>query len=469
MRKCERQRCLALLALAVLAAASSWGWTHAGGRSGGAAVSPAAANPVPAASPGSSSLSPQERALVEYVDAHNGEALALLERVVSINSGTMNLTGVREVGAVFRRELDALGFVTRWEDGEPFHRAGNLIGERAGRGPHLLLIGHLDTVFEPDSPFQRFERLDGMAARGPGVIDMKGGDVILVQALKALSSAGLLDRLAITVVMSGDEERPGELLEPARRTLIAAARTADIAVGFEDGDGKPQKAVIGRRGSSSWTLRVTGTPAHSSQIFREEVGAGAVFEVARVLNEFRERMAGERYLTFSPGVVLGGTTVDLEPSLSRGTVFGKGNVIAGHAVAQGDLRTVSPEQLERVKKTMRDIVARHLPHTSSEIVFEDDYPPMAPSEGNRLLLRLYDQASRDLGFGPVTATDPSDAGAADVSFAAGLVTMAIDGIGLKGRGGHTVEETADLTMLPVQTKRAAVLLYRLSGLDKIRR
>jgi len=449
MRGHGRRRCLPLVALCVLAAVS------AGGNSGGAMTAP-----------GSDSPAPEERAIIDYVDAHNDEALKLLERVVNINSGTMNLAGVREVGRVFRRELDALGFATRWEDGEPFHRAGHLIGERTGQGPRLLLIGHLDTVFEPDSPFQRFERLDGTQARGPGVIDMKGGDVILVQALQALSSVGLLDRLAITVVLSGDEEKPGEPLEAARRTLVAAARTAEIAIGFEDGDGKPVHAVIARRGSSSWTLRVTGTPAHSSQIFTPEFGAGAIFEAARALNEFRERMAGERYLTFSPGVVLGGTTVGLEASRASGTAFGKGNVIAEHAVAEGDLRTVSPEQLERAKRTMRSIVTRHLPHTTSGIAFEDDYPPMAPSEGNRRLLRLYDRTSRDLGFGPVMATDPGDAGAADVSFAAGLVTMAIDGIGLKGRGGHTVEETADLAMLPVQTKRAAVLLYRLSKLDR---
>jgi glutamate carboxypeptidase len=292
---------------------------------------------------------------------------------------------------------------------------------------------------------------------------MKGGDVILVQSLKALLSAGVLDRMRVTVLMTGDEERPGEPIPAARRSLIEAARGADFAIGFEDGDGKPDHAVIARRGSSSWTLRVTGTPAHSSQIFTPEFGAGANFETARVLNEFRERMAGERYLTFSPGLVLGGTTVDLEPSLSRGTAFGKGNVIAGHAVAEGDLRTVSPEQLERAKRTMREIAARHLPGTASEITFEDDYPPMAPTEGNRRLLRLYDRVSRDLGFGPVTATDPADAGAADVSFAAGQVTMALDGIGLKGRGGHTVGETADLTMLAVQTKRAAVHLHRLAG------
>jgi glutamate carboxypeptidase len=305
--------------------------------------------------------------------------------------------------------------------------------------------------------------MDGGKASGPGVIDMKGGDVILLLALQALSAAGELDGMSVTVIMTGDEERSGDPLQVARRSLIEAAGNADVAIGFEDGDGKSEHAVIARRGASSWTLRVTGTPAHSSQIFTAAVGPGAIFEAARILELFRAKMAGEEYLTFSPGVILGGTDVDLDESQSRGTAFGKSNVVAGHAVVQGDLRTVSPSQLEKAQAEMRAIVARSLPHTGSEITFDDSYPPMAPSEGNRRLLRLYDRVSRDLGFGPVTATDPRDAGAADVSFTAAKVEMAIDGLGLKGKGGHTVQETADLGMLAVQAKRAAVLLHRLAG------
>ena len=111
---------------------------------------------------------------------------------------------------------------------------------------------------------------------------------------------------------------------------------------------------------------------------------------------------------------------------------------------------------------MREIVARPLPHTASEIAFDDGYPPMAPTAGNQRLLALYDAASQDLGFGPVVAVDPSKAGAADVSFVAARVAMALDGVGLAGKDDHTAKETADLRMLPVLTKRAAVLLYRLS-------
>jgi glutamate carboxypeptidase len=396
------------------------------------------------------------------VDARRTGALALLEQLVNINSGTMNFAGVRDVGAVLRTELDSLGFTTRWVDGASFGRAGHLVAERSGAGPRLLLIGHLDTVFEPSSPFQRFERLSDTTARGPGIIDMKGGDVIIVQALQALSVAGALERMTITVVMNGDEEHPGEPLAEARRALIDASNGATAALGFEDGDGDPRTANTARRGAAAWTLRSTGTPAHSSQIFHDDVGPGAIFEAARVLDAFRTRLAGQPYLTFNPGVTLGGTAVVLDAPQNQGSASGKTNVVAKQMVVQGDLRTLSPEQLASTKAVMREIVARPLPHTTSEIEFDDGYPPMAPTEGNRRLLALYDAVSRDLGLGPVTATEPWKAGAADVSFVAGLVPMALDGIGLAGWDDHTDRETADLRMLPALTKRAALLLYRLS-------
>ncbi len=415
-----------------------------------------------AAAVADSHLTATEQEIVQFVDGHNDEAMALLERVVNINSGTMNFTGVREVGAVFRAEFDALGFETEWIEGVAFGRSGHLIARREGRGPHLLLIGHLDTVFEPDNPFQTYERIAPMQARGPGTTDMKGGDVIIVHALAALRAVGVLDDLAITVVMTGDEEKSGRPLALARQHLIQAADAASIVLGFEDGDGDPRTAVISRRGSSKWELRSTGRPAHSSQIFREDIGPGAVFETARILNRFREELAGEKYLSFNPGLILGGTSVEFDSEQARGKASGKNNVIAEQAIVSGDIRTISPEQLIDIQKRMRAIVAESLPHTSAEIVFDDGYPPLAPTDGNQKLLALYDAVSRDLGFGPVSAVDPRKAGAADVSFTSGRVEMALDGLGLMGDGGHTERETADLETLPMQTKRAAILMYRLS-------
>jgi glutamate carboxypeptidase len=409
------------------------------------------------------SVTPVERALAGYVDAHNGEALAFLERVVNINSGTQNFAGVRRVGDIFRAELDALGFRTEWVDGASFQRAGHLVATHAGTGAPILLIGHLDTVFEPDSPFQKFERLDATTARGPGIIDMKGGDVIIVQALKALDAAGLLKAMPIVVVMTGDEEAAGRPLEKARAALVAAARGARAAIGFEDGDGDPAHAVVARRGSTNWRMNVTGTAAHSSQIFRDDIGSGAIFEAARILNAFREKLGGEPHLTFNPGVILGGTAVDVDAAQGRGTASGKTNVIAALATVTGDIRALTREQFAKAQAAMEQIVRQSLPHTSAEIAFDEGYPPLAPAVGNERLLVAYDRASRDLGLGIVTAVSPDKAGAADVSFVAGVVPMIIDAVGLKGHDDHTPGETADLAALPVQTKRAAVLIARLAA------
>jgi glutamate carboxypeptidase len=403
-----------------------------------------------------------ENQIAAYADASRTEAEALLERAVNINSGTMNLAGVREVALLFEPEFKALGFRTIWVDGSAFKRAGHLIAERDGKGPRLLLIGHLDTVFEIDSPFQKFERVNADTARGPGVIDMKGGDVVIIYALKALAAANALDGLSLTVIMTGDEEDPGEPLALARQALLERGKKADIAIGFENGNNNPANANISRRGFTGWTLRVKGTAAHSSQVFTEAVGAGAIYELSRILNGFYTRLSRESLLSVNPGLILGGTTVDFDAPQSRGTAFGKTNVVAEHAAVAGDLRAISSAQLDVAKRAMQEIVAAHFPKTTAELGFDDSYPPMAPSDGNRRLLAQLSGVSRDLGLGEVSAVDPRAAGAADISFVAGDVKMAIDALGLKGKGDHTVDETADLRLLPVQIKRAAVLLHRLA-------
>src|SRR6185437_10360517 len=135
-------------------------------------------------------LTKQERAVAKAVDSHNAAALALLERTVKINSGSLNFAGVRQVGAIFSAPYDSLGFTTHWVDGAAFHRAGHLVAEHPGPGPKILLIGHLDTVFEPTSPFQKFTMVNDSTATGPGVIDMKRGDIIARYALRALKDAG---------------------------------------------------------------------------------------------------------------------------------------------------------------------------------------------------------------------------------------------------------------------------------------
>ena len=378
-------------------------------------------------------LSKQEKKLTTYVDAHNAEALKLLEEAVNINSGSMNFEGVQKVGRLFQAKLDALGFVTQMTDGKPFGRAGHLVAEHVGRkGKTILLIGHLDTVFEPSSPFQQFKMLNDSMASGPGIADMKGGDVVIIQSLQALNDAGLLKDMNIIIVMTGDEELSGKPLALSKKEIIDAAKAADIAIGFEDGSGNPKTAVVARRGSSGWELSVSGNAAHSSQIFTDKVGVGAIYEAARILNDFYVELSKEPNLTFNPGMILGGNTVDHDEKINGGSAYGKNNIVSKNVVVTGDIRAISPDQLATTQKTMKAIVSKHLQGTSAEIIFDAGYPPLAPTDGNYQLLELFNQVSKDLGFGSVVAVNPRDAGAADISFTAAYVEMAMDGLAVEG-------------------------------------
>jgi glutamate carboxypeptidase len=403
-----------------------------------------------------------ERKLAKYVDDHNDEAVTLLKEVININSGSMNFEGVRKVGNVFMEKFRALGMEVEWIDGKAFNRAGHLVARiEGGKGKKIMMIGHLDTVFEPDSPNQEWRQIDENIVKGPGIADMKGGDVVILQSLSALHDAGLLKDMNITVVMTGDEELSGRPLDLSKAALVEAAEWADIALGFENGDGDPTTAIVARRSSSGWKLEVTGNASHSSQIFKPAVGAGAIYEASRILNQFYEELSNEEYLTFNPGVIVGGTTVEYEDGKNAGTAFGKSNVVSKDVTVTGDIRCISPEQLAKTQATMKAIVAKHLPQTNATITFGEGYPPFAPTESNYDLLGQFSQVSQDLGFGEVTPVNPSNAGAADISFTSGLVDMGIDGMGMGGANDHTINETGDLRTLPMQSKRAAVLMYRI--------
>ena len=408
----------------------------------------------------SQKLTKTEKKIVKRVTANTPESIDFLKKVVNINSGTMNHKGVKEVGMVFKEAYDQIGFKTTWIDMAEVNRSGHLFAEISGdKGKKLLLIGHLDTVFEEDSPFQEFTMVNDSIAHAPGGNDMKGGDVIILYALKALTDSGLLNKAQIIVAYTGDEESTGKPLDISRKDLIEASKKSDIALGFETSTGFSY-ATVARRGSSGWKVEVKGKRAHSSGIFNERVGAGAIFEMSRILNEFYNEVKGEEYLTFNPGVILGGTQLTFESALSKGTAFGKSNVVAQTAVVKGGLRFISEDQKEKTREKMRAIVANNLPHTSAEISFTDSYPSMGPTEGNTALLNVLNQVSLDLNQGEIVAYDPGKRGAADVSFVAEYVDC-LDGLGTMGNGAHTPQETVNLNTIEDLTKRTAVLIYRL--------
>jgi glutamate carboxypeptidase len=185
-----------------------------------------------------------------------------------------------------------------------------------------------------------------------------------------------------------------------------------------------------------------------------------VFEAARILDAFHETLRGEKYLTFNPSLILGGT--EAERAEAAGTATGKRNVVAARALVTGDLRFLSEEQKESARTRMREIVSRSLPGTSARITFEDRYPAMTPSPGGVELLGQLNQVSLDLGYGRVEALDPAERGAGDIGFVSHLCP-ALDGIGaLDGENAHAPGEWVDLESLPMLTKRAALLIFRLT-------
>jgi glutamate carboxypeptidase len=403
------------------------------------------------------SLSKAEQAMRADVARRHEEQISYLERLVNIPSGTLNTAGVREVGRVIGATLDSMGFTSRWVAvPAEMKRAGHLVATHVGKpgSPRMLLIGHLDTVFE--GPNQRFERVD-TTGKGAGSNDMKGGDVIIIYALKAMQAAGTLKDANVTVIMTGDEEYPGEPLSAARKALIDAAQQNDIALAFEGGS--RTQATIGRRSASGWVLKVTGQQGHSSGIFRS--GYGAIYEAARILDEFRRELASEPNLTYNPGTIVGGSDVSYDSLTQRGTTASKTNIIAPVTWAQGDLRAMNPEQVVRAQTKMKEIVARHLPGTSAEISFGEGYPPMAVTPGGEKLLAFYSDVSNALGYGALTASDPARRGAGDLSFVAPFID-GIEGLGALGNGAHSPTESVSLPALTMQTERAALMLYRLS-------
>ena len=417
-----------------------------------------------APAPALARLSPEEQAISAAVDRENGRTISLLERMVNRNSGTLNLEGVAAIGEMVRAELAPLGFEVSWVDMHATGRAGHIVAVHRGngRGKRILLIGHLDTVFEPDSPFQAFSRA-GNRATGPGVGDCKGGDAVLIAALRAMQAAGTLESADIMVVMTGDEERPGTPIAVARRDLIEAGRWADVALEFENlaTEGGREFGTVARRSAASWTLTTHGRSGHSSGVFGAQLGYGAIYEMARILDSFRRELP-EPNLTYNVGVIGGGTPASIDAEGLRVTASGKTNITAATAIARGDLRVLTAEQEARVRARMQAIVARHLPQTDASLVFSDDgYPPMAPTAGNRALLAQLNGVNRDLGLPEMPEYDPSRRGAADSSFVAGDADT-LGGMGAAGGNSHAEGEWIALDSLARQAKRAAILMTRLS-------
>jgi glutamate carboxypeptidase len=407
-------------------------------------------------------LTAPEKKAVSYVNSHMSDAIALLTESVNINSGTLNKAGIKQVGDIYTRELKKLGFTVEWvAEPDALNRAGHLVATHIGKkGKRIMLLGHMDTVFEPDMPAGPYTMLNDSTATGQGVNDMKGGDVLIITALQALQAAGTLQDMNIVVYFTGDEERAGTPHELARKDMVERAKNADIALSFESAQGL-HGVVAARRGASNWVVNVTAKTGHSAGVFSEGSGYGAIYEAVRIVNAFREELGHEKYLTFNPGLIVGGSEVKVDPQDARGEALGKTNIISPSARVTGDLRFISEEQKEEARKKMSAIVAKSLNGTQATISFSDGLPAMQPSAGNDKLVAILDKVSTDMGIGPVKAGDPGSRGAGDISDIAKYVDC-IDGLGASGTGAHRAGETINLKEYPLLIERTAVFIYRLT-------
>ena len=406
-------------------------------------------------------LSPLEQKIVDAVNNKMAYAEALLKESVDINSGTLNIAGVKKVGDVFAREFSKAGLTPEWVPlPDSLRRAGHLVATRKGtKGKKLFLIGHLDTVFEPDMPPNPYQRLNDSTATGQGVNDMKGGDVVAIIALQVLEEMGLLKDATIVAYFTGDEERSGSPTSVSRKDFIDRAKTCDIALGFEGASGLRNVATA-RRGSSGWELKVAAKTGHSATIFTPNAGYGAIYEAARILNSFREELSTEKYLTFNPGIIIGGSEMSYNEKTAKGDAIGKTNIISPAVRVTGDLRFLTEKQKIAAREKMTAITQRNLGGTSATIKFKDGIPAMEPTEGNDAIRAVISDVTVAMGLGPTVARDPGSRGAGDISYVAKYLS-GVDGLGASGRGAHAPGETINLKEFPLLIQRTALLIYRL--------
>lgn len=424
--------------------------------------------PVFAQQEKATNLNDEEKAVIDYIDQNMPRAIALLKESVNINSGTLNIEGVKKVGALFAKEFEKAKFKTEWISmPDSIKRAGHLVATigfnnkpKSPTAKKLFLIGHLDTVFEPDMPSNPFTMLNDSAATGQGVYDMKGGDVVMIIALQALQQQGLLNNADIIAYLTGDEESSAKPFQISRGHFIEAAKTTDIALGFESAHGLNTIATA-RRGSSSWTLNVSAKTGHSASVFTNAGGYGAIYEAARIVNAFRETLSQEKYLTFNPGLFVGGSEVNFNRSKATGTAIGKTNIVSPSAFVTGDLRFLTEAQKIKARKTMTTIVEQSLNGTKATITFNDGIPSMEPTPGNKKVLDVISGVTTSMGLGPAVEGDPGSRGAGDISYVAKYLD-AVDGMGSSGKGAHAPGETINLKEFPLIIKRAALTIYRLT-------
>jgi glutamate carboxypeptidase len=376
------------------------------------------------------------------IASRRGAMLELLRELVEINSFTEHREGGEAVAAVLARELRAIPELAVDEVESARYARHLVVSTRAAAATvegAVALIGHHDTVFPPGT-FEGF-RVEGDVARGPGVLDMKGGLVIQIETLRALSRAGVLADLPVRLVVVSDEEIGSPEGAPI---LSRAVRGAACALVFEAG--RAADAIItARKGTGSVHAVATGRAAHAGNA--HERGANAIWALSRFIDRAQSLTDYTTGVTISAGRVAGGHSK---------------NTVPDHAEAWLDLRYVhaldGEELVAALEACARDASAG-VPGTSIALVGGLARPPLERTDANVALCREYAACARAAGLGDGEA--PLMGGGSDASTSAALGVPSIDGLGPRGTGFHTKDERIEIaTLAPKAEALARFLLGR---------
>ena len=407
-----------------------------------------------AAGPSRPQLSADEVELRVATAERQPEMERTLERWVAINTGSFNLAGLRSLATELGAALEAVGLEVEIRPGSTLSLPGRgdvetgplVIARKAATvgvetAPRLLLVGHYDTVFEPSSPFQSFARdpADPTVARGPGVADMKGGLVVMIEALRALRASGELERAHWTVLLDPDEEI-GSL--GSRETLEGLARAADVGLVFESAQ-EGGAMVRSRRGLGQFHLSVEGVPAHAGSA--HDRGRSAILALARKIVEIEALTDYSQGVTLNVGTITGGT---------------KRNIVPGRAEAWIDVRYDAPELGDRIRSDLERIAAEaHVDGTRATLWGRLHRPPKAATAAVDGLLDTHRAIVAAMGLDEPTPVHSGGGTDGSLMGAVGLPTL--DSMGAVGGRAHTADEFIELPSLSQRAAIAAILMRRL--------
>lgn len=369
------------------------------------------------------------------LSARDGEILALTEQMVRINSYTNNVPGVNAVGAQLREALPEAGLSLEVTPGANTGDHLTFSTPAAANAPAILLIGHHDTVFPPGT-FEHFE-IDGDVARGPGVLDMKGGLSIVAVVLRALNDANLLDRMPLRFVSVGDEEIGSPSSRPMLEALATKARGGLVFEAGRSGDA----IITARRGSGTATVLSHGKAAHAGNALAS--GRNAIWALAKFIDLVQPLTDEARGVSVNVGLVSGGSARNTVPAEARCDL----DLRFGDMAGEQDL---THSVLEAARRAAESIEG-----TRVEAHIEVTRRPWSPTAESLALCDRY--AACQLEAGLLAARAPRMGGGSDANTVASVGLPAIDGLGPRGGGFHTHDE--HISIVSLQLKAEALLRF----------